>query len=373
MTVLVVNAGSSTLKLSLVGDDERLEAASTVDRWDGRDLEALSDLVAGADRIHAVGHRIVHGGPRLHSSVRLDDDVLRYLESISDLAPLHNPRGVAAARAVARLLPDVPAVAAFDTAFHAGMPREATTYALPRSWTAAYALRRYGFHGLSHSYAATRAAELLGRPLHDLRVVTCHLGAGASLCAVREGRSVDTTMGFTPLAGLVMQTRSGSIDPGLLLWLLDRGDVDRETLGRILEHESGLRGLTGTSGDLREVLDARRAGDPDAALGFDVFVHRLSREVGAMAVATGGVDALVLTGGMGEHSPELRAETAERLGFLGIRVDEARNRAADGFGDHDISADGSSVRTLVVAAAEDIQVAREVGHVLDGATAGARP
>lgn len=367
MTVLVVNAGSSTLKLSVVGDDERVETATTVDPWDGRNLDELEGFVADAGRVDAIGHRIVHGGPRLRSSVLLDDDVLRYLDSISDLAPLHNPRGVAAARAVRSLLPGVPAVAAFDTAFHSTIPPAAATYAVPRSWTAAYQLRRYGFHGLSHAYAANRAAELVGRPLHELRIVTCHLGAGASLCAVREGRSVDTTMGFTPLAGLVMQTRCGSIDPGLLLWLLERADVDPGSLARVLEHESGLRGLTGTSGDLREVLEARRNGDADAALGFDVFVHRLTREIGAMAVAAGGLDVLVFTGGMGEHSSELRTHAATQLACLGVEVDPVLDVAE---GDREVSPEDAQVRTLVVTAGEEVQVVREVALVLDAVTVG---
>jgi acetate kinase len=310
-----------------------------------------------------VGHRVVHGGPRHRSSVRVDDDVVDYLDSIGDLAPLHNPRAVAAMRAVAKVLPDAPAVAAFDTSFHATMPDAAATYALPREWNQRFGLRRYGFHGLSHASAVRRAADLVGRPASSLRMVTCHLGAGASLCAVRGGRSVDTTMGFTPLAGLVMQTRAGSVDPGLMLWLLEHGEVEVETLHAVLEHQSGLKGLSHTSGDLRDVLEARSGGDADATLAFDVYVHRLVREIGAMAAAAGGLDVLVFTGGMGEHSPELRAAAAERLRFLGVEVDRSANRAT---ADADLTADGAIARTVVVTAAEDVEVARETVAVIAG-------
>jgi acetate kinase len=363
MRVLVVNAGSSSLKLSVL-DDERVEESTTVERWDGAgDLEPLRDFVDNAGDVEAVGHRVVHGGPRHRSSVRVDDDVVDYLDSIGDLAPLHNPRAVAAMRAVAKVLPDAPAVAAFDTSFHATMPDAAATYALPREWNQRFGLRRYGFHGLSHASAVRRAADLVGRQASSLRMVTCHLGAGASLCAVRGGRSVDTTMGFTPLAGLVMQTRAGSVDPGLMLWLLEHGEVEVETLHAVLEHQSGLKGLSHTSGDLRDVLEARSGGDADATLAFDVYVHRLVREIGAMAAAAGGLDVLVFTGGMGEHSPELRAAAAERLRFLGVEVDRSANRAT---ADADLTADGAIARTVVVTAAEDVEVARETVAVIAG-------
>jgi acetate kinase len=360
--VLVVNTGSSSLKLSVLDDDALLRAC-TVEKWLGEEhLDPVRDFLASADGIDAVGHRIVHGGPRLRGAVRLVPEVLAYLESITDLAPLHLPRALAAVRAVEALLPGVTAVACFDTSFHATLPDEAATYALPREWNARWGLRRYGFHGLSHGYAAARAAELLGRPLSDLRMVTCHLGAGASLAAIRGGRSIDTTMGFTPLAGLVMVTRSGSVDPGMLLWLLRHGGIDPGELGDALEHRSGMAGLSGTSGDLREVLAARDTGDADAALAFDVFCHRLAREVAGMAASAGGLDALVLTGGIGEHSPEVRADLAERLRFLGVAVDPQRNAAA--IGDRDISTEGAQVSTVVVCAREDLEVARQTIAVL---------
>jgi acetate kinase len=358
---LVVNAGSSSLKLSVL-DGEKVLDETTVERWSGADdLDGLREFLAQAPEPDAVGHRVVHGGPRHRRSVRVDGELIDYLDSVSDLAPLHNPRAVAAMRAVGRLLPSTPGVAAFDTSFHATIPDEAATYAVPREWNHRYQLRRYGFHGLSHAYAVRRAAALVDRDPADLRVVTCHLGAGASLSAVVDGHSVDTTMGFTPLAGLVMQTRAGSVDPGLLLWLLENAGLDAATLGETLEHQSGLKGLSGTSGDLRDVLTAREADDDDARLAFDVYVHRLVREIGAMAASAGGLDLLVFTGGMGEHSPELRSAAGSRLGHLGVSLDEQANQAT---GDSDVSGPDARVRTVVVTAREDVEVAREVQQVL---------
>jgi acetate kinase len=361
MHVLVVNTGSSSLKLSVL-DDDRVVTTTTVERWGGvDDLDPLRDFMSEAGDVEAVGHRVVHGGPRYRTSVQVDEKVIDYLDSVSDLAPLHNPRALAGIRAVLRLHPDLPAVCAFDTSFHATIPDEAATYALPREWNSRYALRRYGFHGLSHAYAVRRGAELVGGDPESLRIVSCHLGAGASLCAARNGRSVDTTMGFTPLAGLVMQTRVGSVDPGLLLWLLQNANVDATTLSDVLEHQSGLRGLSGTSGDLRDVLAARADGEADASLALDVFVHRLVREIGAMVASAGGLDLLVFTGGIGEHSPEVRAAAAERLAYLGVSLDPEANGARS---DAEVSAVGASVRTVVVTAREDAEVAREVRRVL---------
>jgi len=359
--VLVVNAGSSSLKLSVL-DAEEITHQTTLERWDGAgDPGQLRSLLTDVPDVGGIGHRVVHGGPRFRESVRIDHDVVSYLDSIADLAPLHNPRAVAAIRAVGDLLPEVPTVAAFDTSFHATIPEDAATYALPREWNHTYGLRRYGFHGLSHAYAVRRAAAIADRPLGELRVVCCHLGAGASLCAVRGGRSVDTTMGFTPLAGLVMQTRTGSVDPGLVLWLLEHAHLDPTTLGQVLEHQSGLKGLSGTSGDRRDVLAAHEAGDADATLALDVYLHRLVREIGAMAASAGGLDLLVFTGGVGEHDPGLRSAVATRLAHLGVVLDPSANRATE---DADISADGAAVRTVVVSAAEDVEISREVRRVL---------
>ena len=371
MRILVLNAGSSSLKLSVVSPDGQVSAAATVQRWEGRtDPEPLQQLLAQADRIEAVGIRVVHGGPDHTTAARVDAELLTYLESITDLAPLHNPRAVAAMQVISELLPQVPAVACFDTAFHTTLPAAARTYALPREWNDRWGLRRYGFHGLSHAYATRRAAQLVGETTSRRRIVSCHLGAGASLAAVRDGVCLDTTMGFTPLAGLVMATRSGDVDPGLLLWLLQHGKVTVEELNQVLDHESGLRGLSGTSGDLRDVLAGAAAGNRNCAEAFDVFVHRLTREIAAMTAAVGGVDVLVMTGGIGEHAPLVRAEVARRLAYLGVDIEPELNETVSG--DADISRAGAAVRTVVVTAQEDVEIARQVAAVLAASDAVAR-
>ncbi|HEX3057556.1 MAG TPA: acetate/propionate family kinase [Gaiellaceae bacterium] len=344
MRILVVNAGSSSLKLSvLVGDDVV-------------DADVDLDVLEGID---AVGHRIVHGGTEFVEPVVVDETVLRRLQAIADLAPLHQPKSLRALELVGGKLPGVPAVACFDTAFHARIPPPAATYALPREWSRRWGLRRFGFHGLSHAYASRRASELARVPLEQLRIVTCHLGAGASLAAVRGGVSVDTTMGFTPLDGLVMATRSGSVDPGLVLWLAEHVGVSE--LASTLEHRSGLAGLAGT-GDMKAVLEAEEAGDEGAALAVEVYLHRLRREIGAMAAALDGVDALVFTGGVGERSAAIRRRACEGLGFLGVEIDPARNAALAL--DDEISSAGATARTFVVAAREDIEIARGVRSAL---------
>jgi acetate kinase len=356
--ILVVNAGSSSLKLALLGPgDEVLDEANIDAPRAEVDEDALGDWIARAASIDAAGHRIVHGGERFRAAVRVDDDVVAALDELTELAPLHQPKSLAALRAVGAALPGTPAVACFDTAFHATLAPAAATYAVPRAWRERWGVRRYGFHGLSHAYASRRAAEMAGAT----RIVTCHLGAGASLAAVRDGRSVDTTMGFTPLEGLVMATRSGSVDPGLLLWLLERESLEIDEMSAALEHDSGLLALAGTA-DMREVLARAGAGDGEARLALDVYVHRLRAAVAAMASALGGLDALVFTGGVGERSAPVRAMAADGLGFLGVAVDAARNDAAQG--DADISASGAPVTTLVVAAREDLEIARQVRAVL---------
>jgi acetate kinase len=353
--VLVVNAGSSSLKLAVL-DGSEVADSTTIERWQGAGhVEPIEEFLSGCGEVTAVGHRVVHGGTRYAEPVVVDDAVLDYLESIVDLAPLHQPRAVAGLREVSRLV-EVPSVACFDTSFHATMSPAARTYALPREWNHRWQLRRYGFHGLSHASAVRRAASLVGRPLDSSRIVSCHLGAGASLAAVRDGRSVDTTMGFTPLAGLVMATRSGSIDPGLVTWLIEHGGVDVVSLTAALEHQSGLRGLTGTSGDFRDVLAGRADGDADCVLAFDVYVHTLVREIGAMAATAGGLDLLVFTGGVGEHVPEVRAAAAERLAHLGVALDEDANAVAES--DAVIGSSGAPADTVVVTAAEAAEVAR---------------
>jgi acetate kinase len=358
----VVNAGSSSLKVSVVGPDDVVLAHSEFQVSRGRVEDAqLEEATRAMKGIDAVGHRIVHGGPRYSKSVRIDSEVVSYLTTITDLAPLHLPAALAGIAAVGRALTGVPAVACFDTAFHSNMPAAAATYAIPEEWRERHGIRRYGFHGFSHAYSARRAAQLLGRPEHELRVVTCHLGAGASLAAVWGGRSVDTTMGFTPLEGLVMATRSGSVDPGLLLWLERHAGMTEPELNDALDQRSGLLALAGT-GDMREVVTRVSVGDENARLAFDVYVHRLRACIASMAAAMGGLDAVVFTGGVGENAPAVRAAATAGLGFLGLDIDPALNR--NPAGDFDISAAGASVRTLVIRAREDVEVARDVRQLL---------
>lgn len=362
VNVLVVNAGSSSLKVSLVSPDDAILADRVLEASGGRFEDAqLQDAIRAMEGFGAVGHRVVHGGVRYSSSVRIDSELVAYLATIADLAPLHLPAALAGIAAAGRVLPDVPAVACFDTAFHSNMPAAAATYAIPTEWRERYGIRRYGFHGFSHAYSARIAARLLGRPERDLRVVTCHLGAGASLAAVWGGRSVDTTMGFTPLEGLVMATRSGSVDPGLILWLERHAGLTEPELNDALDKQSGLLALAGTS-DMRELLTRVSAGDDKARLAFDVYIHRLRACIASMAAAMEGLDALVFTGGVGENAPAVRSAAAGGLGFLGLEVGPTLN--ANVAGDADISTSNARVRTLVIHAHEDVEVARDVRRVL---------
>jgi acetate kinase len=360
--ILVVNAGSSSLKLSVL-DGERLGYSRELPAAGVNvDAEQIKASIGEAGPLDAVGHRIVHGGDRYLEAVRIDSNVIAGLWALADLAPLHQAKSLAALEAVNSAAPDCPAVACFDTAFHATLSAGAATYALPRAWRERWGLRRFGFHGLSHQYAAGRAAELLGRPLDQLRIVTCHLGAGASLAAVKSGSSVDTTMGFTPLDGLAMATRSGSVDPGLLLWLLERTGMRETQMAHALEAESGMLALAGTA-DMRNVIAQSEAGDPDAMLALDVYLHRLRGAVAAMAAAMNGLDAVVWTGGVGEHAATIRAAATDGLSFLGLRIDADRNSRAST--DCNLTAEGATVQTLVVSAREDLEIARQVKHVLE--------
>ena len=340
-SVLVVNAGSTSLKLHLVGDDER---ATSVGR--------LAD--ADPAVVDAVGHRVVHGGPRFRDPVVLDDDVVAALDELTPLAPLHNRAALAAVADARRALPGVPHVAVFDTAFHATIPDEAATYAIPSRWREDWGVRRYGFHGLSVQWAAERV------PVP--RLVVCHLGGGCSITAVRDGRSVDTTMGFSPLEGVPMATRSGSVDPGALIYLLREHGLTAEGLDRALERESGLAGLSGRSGDVRDLLAAESDGDEAARLALAVYVHRIAGAVASMAAALGGLDAIVFTAGVGEGSAALRERICARLRFLGVELDPAANEPA--MPDTDVASSGSDARVWVIGAREEVVVARAVRALL---------
>jgi acetate kinase len=336
--VLTVNAGSSSLKLRLLDDEDAIAAERELEAARGRVEEApLRAALADLPAFDAIGHRVVHGGERFREAVRLDPDVRAALGELVSLAPLHQPKSLDMIDALTAAAPDVPAVACFDTAFHGTLAPAAATYALPARWRERWGLRRFGFHGLSHAYVARRVEELAGP---GARIVSCHLGAGASLCAIAEGRSVDTTMGFTPLEGLVMATRSGSVDPGLVLWLQTEARIGAEDLAQALEHESGLLALAGTA-DMRAVLAAAEGGSEEARLAIDVYVHRLRAGIAAMAAALGGVDVLVFTGGVGERAPAIREAAVEGLKFL-----------------------GAELQTLVVRAREDLEIAGEVRAVL---------
>jgi len=363
--VLVVNAGSSSLKLRLLGDSDVPEQSADLpaDR-DGIDKERLVEVLREWGEPDAVGHRVVHGGTRFTAPTRIDAQVRQELEDLTALAPLHQPKSLAALDAVTSVLPGVPAFACFDTAFHATIPMAAATYAVPLEWRKRYAIRRYGFHGLSHSYAARRAGEIAGRTAADLRIVSCHIGAGASICAVKGGRSIDTTMGFTPLEGLVMATRSGSIDPGLVLWLEEHERLSPREVADALENRSGLLALAGT-GDMREVESAANQGDARARLALDVYVHSLVGGIAAMTASAGGLDVLVFTGGVGENSAVVRQLATDRLSYLGVEVDPVRNAGA--MPDIEVSGLLATVQTIVVAAREDLQIAAGVrALVADG-------
>jgi acetate kinase len=357
--VLVVNAGSSSVKIALLDGDE-VVTRETVDPGEAED--ALGKSLG--EEVDAVGHRVVHGGARYTRPTLLDDDVVAGIEDLRDMAPLHQGPALDALRQARAALPDVPQVACFDTAFHTTIPAAAHTYAVPRRWRDELGVRRYGFHGLAHEWAARRAAELVGRPPEELRTVTAHLGSGASLCAVDRGRSVDTTMGFTPTAGLVMGTRSGDLDPSVPPYVI-RDGLDAGEVAAALDRESGLQALAGSS-DLRDVLAGVDAGDGDAGLALEVWVHRARGLVASMAAALGGVDVLAFSGGVGEHQPRLRAAVVDGLGFLGLALDAGRNAAAGADGEVDavVGADGSPAAVVVLEAREDLVIAEQVRGLL---------
>jgi acetate kinase len=378
--VLVVNAGSSTLKLALVAPDDSVagsaELAAPGGHADLAEVRAAVDkLLAreGSDRAStgrvAVGHRIVHGGTDFTDPVRIDDQVAARLADLTALAPLHQPSALAALDEVREILPDAAQVACFDTAFHATLPPAAATYAIPAAWRERYGIRRYGFHGLSHAHASRRVARLSAEATGTAarRIVTCHLGSGASLAAVLDGRSVDTTMGFTPLEGLVMATRCGDVDPGLLLWLQTSAGLTAHDLTDQLFHASGLVALAGTA-DMRAIIE--RAGEQQeaAALALAVYLRRLRAGIAAMAASLGGLDALAFTGGVGERSPQVRAAAADGLAFLGLVLDPVHNveHGPTTTSDTDITGAGASVRAYVVPAREDLEIARGVRRALAG-------
>jgi acetate kinase len=415
MKVLILNSGSSSQKSCLYEIGDTLPADPPPPIWEGKveweddkaqysiknsqgvsvkDLiaatsrgEAIKRLlqtlwsgktkaISGPPEIDVVGHRVVHGGPNHFEPALVTPEVKSAIESVSVFAPLHNRAELEGMQIVAQLLGPVPQIAVFDTGFHRTMPLSAKTYPGPYEWFE-QGIRRYGFHGINHQYCAERAAQLLGRKKtpNSLKLVTCHLGNGCSLAAIRSGKSVDTTMGFTPLEGLMMGTRSGSVDPGVLTYLIRRRHFLDEQLDDVLNKKSGLLGISGISSDMREVHAAsQNANEPEkmarAKLALDIYVHRLQSGIGAMIAVLGGVDAVVFTAGVGENSPEVRAATCDNFAFLGLKLDPMKNaqspadKSKDKDGDKDISAPGSAVRVLVIHAQEDWMIARECWNLI---------
>jgi acetate kinase len=319
--------------------------------WGGK-----TPVLAAASEIDVVGHRVVHGGPRYGEPILMTPEVKAGIAGVSAFAPLHNRAELEGMEIIEKLLGSVPQIAVFDTGFHRKMPLPATVYPGPYEWFES-GIHRYGFHGINHQYCALRAAQLLHRDLKSLNLVTCHLGNGCSLAAIRDGHSIDTTMGFTPLEGLMMGTRSGSIDPGILTYLMRQGQLQGQEIDDLLNQRSGLLGISGISGDMREILAAMEQGDRRAQLAFDIYVHRLQAGIGAMVAVLGGIDALVFTAGVGENSPEVRDAICRNLLFLGVSLDAAAN--AQPSPDQDIAAPDSPVRILVIRAEEDWAIARE--------------
>ncbi len=383
--MLLLNAGSSSLKCTLMKSQGAVVARASAD-WAGRAARytfsgavgsstseevlwsghpealerMLDDLAVAPGSLAGVGHRIVHGGD-VTSAVLLSPEARARIEALVDVAPLHNPPGLETLAAAEARLPGIPHVAVFDTAFHASLSAAARTYPIPAAWTQGRGIRRFGFHGSSHAYCARRTAEMLARPLEELRIVVCHLGHGCSAAAIGGGHSVDTTMGFTPLDGLMMATRSGAVDPGILLHLLRHGFTPEE-IERELNRGSGLLGVSGVSADMREVLASAHAGNERARLAIDIYTHRIRQAVGALAVTLGGIDALVFTAGVGENSAEVRAASCAGLECLGLELDaEANERCAP---DADVARQDSSGRILVIATREDVSMLGEVMKVI---------
>lgn len=357
--VLVLNTGSSSLKWTVLDADETILAGGSED-WVSDDGPSRADQIRTAlgrtEKFDVVGHRVVHGGTQFREAVVIDEQVRRELGRLSELDPEHMRASLAGIDAASAAFPAAPQVAVFDTAFHATLPEAAAGYGLPLEWTERWGLRRFGFHGLSVAYAVERARALLGEL--PSRLIVCHLGSGCSITAVENGRSVDTTMGFSPLEGLMMATRSGSVDPGLLFYLQEHCGIGVGELRETITSRSGLYGVSGVSGDLRQVLEAADGGSARARLAYERFVLSIRRALGAAAAVLGGVDAVVFTGGIGENSIEVRRDSASCLRFAGLALAEDADRSSNG--DHDISSSGSRVRVIVVRSREDLAILKEV-------------
>ncbi|SHI69131.1 acetate kinase [Clostridium amylolyticum] len=396
MKVLVINCGSSSLKYQLINmDNESVLAKGLVERIgiegsiltqkvEGRDkyiiqqpmkdhkdaiklvLNALVDKVNGVindmSEISAVGHRVVHGGEKYASSVLIDDVVMKSLEECVKLAPLHNPPNIIGINACKELMPSTPMVAVFDTAFHQTMPEEAYMYALPYDYYTDYGIRKYGFHGTSHKYVASKAAEAMGKDIKDLNIITCHLGNGSSVTAIKGGVSIDTSMGFTPLEGLAMGTRSGNIDPAIVSFLVKELNVSVEEVSDILNKKSGVLGISGVSSDFRDIEDAAAEGNKRAQLALDLFNYKVKQYVGAYAATLGGVDCIVFTAGLGENSPETREAICHGLEFLGAKLDTAKNKVRGKL--TQINTDDSKVCIFTIPTDEEMMIAKDTMEIV---------
>ena len=347
--------------------EETLQSSSRADGtaqmletlWNGK-----TGVIENPAEINIVGHRVVHGGEEYRQSTFVTKEVKDAIARLSIFAPVHNPANLEGIEAIEKILPTLPQVVVFDTAFHATLPPAAFVYPGPYEWLE-MGIRRYGFHGISHQYCAQRAAQILGKDLKQLRIITCHLGNGCSLAAVREGRSIDTTMGFTPLEGLMMGSRSGSIDPGILIHLLRQGDVTVDELDDILNRQSGLQGVSGVSNDMRQIGEAIASGNSRAQLAFDIFIHRLRSGIGAMLASLGGLDALIFTAGIGENAEEVRTSACLAFGFLGLKLDLEQNEQKLAV-DRDIATPDSTVRVLAIHTQEDWAIAQECWQLWTG-------
>ena len=391
MNILVINCGSSSLKYQLINSDSEAVLAKGLCERIGIDgsrityqpeggekivkespmpthtqaiqlvLEALTDSTTGVikslDEVGAVGHRVVHGGEAFTSSTRITEETIAAIEACNDLAPLHNPANLIGIRACQELMPNTPMVAVFDTAFHQTMPEKAYLYGLPYEYYEKYKVRRYGFHGTSHSYVSKRAAEFLGKPYDNLKTIVCHLGNGSSISAVKNGESVDTSMGLTPLEGLVMGTRSGDIDPGVMQCLMHKENMDIDEMLNVLNKKSGVYGMSGVSSDFRDIENAANEGNKRAETALESFVYRVAKYVGAYAAAMGGVDAIAFTAGVGENDKITRKKVCDYLGFLGITIDDEAN--AKRGEEIVISTPDSKVSVLVIPTNEELAIARE--------------
>ncbi len=397
MNILVLNCGSSSVKYQFFDTDKKAALATgdvtrigmsgavlthkPMDRPEVKITgEMLDHIVAiehiisvllsenhgvikSKSEIHAIGHRVVHGGEKFTGSILIDQEVLRQIRKLIDLAPLHNPHNLRGIDACRKNLPDVPQVAVFDTAFHCNMPPEAYIYGLPYVMYKQYSIRRYGFHGTSHRYVSERAADMLGKPISQLRTVTCHLGNGASIAAVDRGRSVDTSMGFTPLEGLLMGTRCGDMDPAVILHIMGREELTLHEANTLMNKHSGLAGISGVSSDMREIVSAKKDGHTNAKLAFDIYCYRLKKYIGAYAAAMGGLDCVVFTAGIGQNSPDVRAHTCQGLEFLGIAIDPDKNAKAINI-EADISRDDSPTRVLAIPTNEELVIAMDTRDIV---------